>query len=205
MIQISEKAILVAGTPVQPFAFAELITRHPQGIGKAVSLEAEARCLIAAGFSQERLTSFLGNVCAWGGYPRTADRVLGGNTFPEIQRRFRSAVDALAKKEPDIKSALREIKRVRYLGVSFASKHLRLFRPDVCPVLDSFLSEKLGYPLNAPGYKRFAQDCLRVAELLQKCRVRNPVDREDGAWYAADVEMALFVYVKEQFTYSHFH
>jgi hypothetical protein len=105
---------------------------------------------------------------------------------------------ALASRKPDYKFALREIRRLRFLGLSFASKHLRLLRPDVCPVLDSVLSEHLGYPLNVAGYKRFSDDCLRLSGWLHECKVHNPILREDGRWFAADVEMALSVHVKEQ-------
>jgi len=81
--------------------------------------------------------------------------------------------------------------------VSFASKHLRLLRPDLCPVLDNILSEKLGYPLNTRGYRRFAKDCRRAARVLERHGVSNPLGRDGGAWFAADVEMAFYVHVKE--------
>ena len=95
------------------------------------------------------------------------------------------------------RSALRAVRQVRHLGLSFASKHLRLLRPDVCPVLDSTLSEKLGYPLDSRGYQRFTDDCQKLAALLNRLGVPNPLGREGGRWFVADVEMALFVYVKE--------
>jgi len=172
-LQVTDQAITVAGMPLPPAAFTGLVTRHPKGIERAL-------------------------VCEWGGYPGTARRVLQGNPFPEIRRRFTRAIAALTPDEPNIQSALLEISRVRHLGLSFASKHLRLLRPDVCPVLDSVLSEKLGYALSAPGYQRFSDDCLEVAAVLHRHGVSNPVGRDEGAWFAADVEMALFVYVKEQ-------
>jgi len=197
MLQIADQAIIVAGSPVQPGAFTGLAERHPQ-VEKTVLLEVEARRLLTTDFSRQQLSDFIRGVCAWGGYPGTAARVLGQNAWSDIQRQFGSAIAALSLDPPDVQSALRAVRRVRHLGLSFASKHLRLLRPDVCPVLDSTLSEKLGYPLDSRGYQRFSDDCQKVAALLQRLGVRNPLDRDGGKWFAADVEMALFVYVKER-------
>ena len=196
MLQIADQAIIVAGSPVQPGAFTGLAERHPQ-VEKTVSLEVEARRLLTTDFSRQQLSDFIRGVCAWGGYPGTAERGLGQNAWPDLQRQFGSAIAALSLDPPDVQSALRAVRRVRHLGLSFASKHLRLLRPDVCPVLDSTLSEKLGYPLDSRGYQRFSDDCQKVAALLQRLGVRNPLGRDGGKWFAADVEMALFVYVKE--------
>lgn len=41
------------------------------------------------------------------------------------------------------------------LGISFGSKHLRMLDPDRFAVLDSVLSEGLGYALNPKGYALF--------------------------------------------------
>jgi hypothetical protein len=55
----------------------------------------------------------------------------------------------------------------------------------------------LGYPLDSRGYQRFTEECQKIAALLQQLGVHNPLSRDSGRWYPADVEMALFVYVKE--------
>ena len=196
MLQIANQAIIITESPVQPEVFTGLVERHPQ-IEKTLSLEAEARQLMAAGFSRKQLSDFIRGVCAWGGYPGTAERVLEQNAWSDIQGQFGKAKAALSLDPPDVQSALRSLVRVRHLGLSFASKHLRLLRPDVCPVLDSTLSETLGYPLDSRGYQRFSEDCQKAAALLQRQGVRNPLGRDGGKWYPADVEMALFVYVKE--------
>ena len=196
MLQIADQAIIITESPLRPDAFTGLVERHPQ-IEKTLSLEVEAKRLLTANFSHQQLSDFIRGVCAWGGYPGTAERVLEQNAWSDIQGHFGKAIAALSLDPPDIKSALRAVVRVRHLGLSFASKHLRLLRPDVCPVLDSTLSENLGYPLDSRGYQRFSEDCQKVAALLQRLGVHNPLGRDDGKWYPADVEMALFVYVKE--------
>ena len=196
MLQIADQAIIVAESSVQPFCFTGLVERHPQ-IEETVLLETEARRLLMPDFTRQQLSDFIRGVCEWGGYPGTAERVLKQNAWPEIRRQFGNAIAALSLEPPDAKSALYALRRVRHLGPSFASKHLRLLRPDVCPVLDNTLSKKLGYSLDSRGYRRFSADCLQVARLLERLGVRNPVGRQGGKWFAADVEMALFVCVKE--------
>jgi hypothetical protein len=196
MLQIADQAIIITERPVRTEAFTGLVERHPQ-IEKTLSLEVEARRLLTAGFSRQQLRYFIRGVCAWGGYPGTAERVLEQNAWSDIQGRFDSAIAALSLDPPDVQDAVRAVAQIRHLGLSFASKHLRLLRPDVCPVLDSTLSETLDYPLNSSGYQRFSEDCLKAAALLQRQGVPNPLGRETGMWYPADVEMALFVYVKE--------
>jgi hypothetical protein len=196
MLHITDQAIIVAERPLQPEIFTGLAERHPQ-VEKTLSLEVEARRLLTTDFSRQQLSDFIRGVCAWGGYPGTAARVFEGNAWQDIQRQFGSAIAALSLDPPDLQSALRAVQRLRHLGLSFASKHLRLLRPDVCPVLDSTLSEKLGYALDSRGYQRFSDDCQKVTALLQRLGVPNPIGRDGGKWFAADVEMALFVYVKE--------
>ena len=196
MLQITDQAVIITESPVQPGAFTEFVEGHPQ-VEKTLALEVEARKLMAAGFSRQQLRDFIRDVCIWGGYPGTADRVFKQNAWPDLQRQFGSAAAALSQDPPNVQSALRTLVRVRHLGLSFASKHLRLLRPDLCPVLDSTLSETLGYPLDSRGYQRFSEDCQKAAALLQRQGVRNPLGREGGKWYLADVKMALFVYVKD--------
>jgi hypothetical protein len=196
MLQIADETIIINERPLQPGVFTDLVKRHPQ-IEKTLSLEVEASRLLMTDFSQQQLSGFIRGVCAWGGYPGTAVRVLEQNSWADIQRQFGSAIAALSLDPPNIQTAIRAVRRLRHLGLSFSSKHLRLLRPDVCPVLDSTLSEKLGYPLDPRGYQRFSKDCQMVAALLQRLGIHNPLGRDGGQWFAADVEMALFVYVKE--------
>ena len=47
--------------------------------------------------------------------------------------------------------------KIKGLGVSFASKHLRMLCPQRFATLDSVLSEELGFALNIAGYKLFLQ------------------------------------------------
>jgi hypothetical protein len=198
---------LVNEEPLQPSTFTGLVELYKKiwPNDQTPALETEARNLIAAGFPDQQMEDFIRHVCEWGGYKGIAGRVLNpkNNTLSEIQCQFRNAMNALTSENvPDIRAALCEIGRIKHLGLSFASKHLRFLQPDLCPVLDSVLSEKLDYPLDVCGYKQFSDDCLRIAEALQQDSVSNPVGRDHGAWFAADVEMALFAHVNYQMSRS---
>ena len=101
-------------------------------------------------------------VCEWGG--STGHRVWGN-----LQRHCKemgdtdctSLRDALkiwlahAADKSDVKSVIAEGDAIKGLGVSYASKHLRLLFPDKYPVLDSLISDAFGYAMNPSGYELF--------------------------------------------------
>ena len=196
-VEITNKTIII-GLVLQPSDFTKLVKHHLDNVPDTRELEHEASRLCATGFAEEQLASFIRKVCKWGNYPGIAGRVLKHNDLSTIRGRFISAINALNSDIPDVQGALREINQIWGLGrPSFASKHLRFLRPDVCPVLDRTISKHLQYPLDEYGYKQFSDDCLRIAETLQQHGVSNPMGRESGKWFAADVEMALFQYLRE--------
>ncbi|WP_027996955.1 hypothetical protein [Simplicispira psychrophila] len=101
-------------------------------------------------------------VCEWGG--STGHRVWGN-----LQRHCKEMGDmdctwlrdalrdwfAHAADQSDIKSVIAEGDAIKGLGVSYASKHLRLLFPDKYPVLDSLISDAFGYDMNPSGYELF--------------------------------------------------
>jgi hypothetical protein len=198
-VQITDEAVIVAGDSLQPTAFPGLVEYHLKDIRlDTIELEASARRLIATGFLVSDLEQFISHVCGWGGYAGIAGRIHKHNPPQEVRYRFINAMDALDSDRPDVLSALCELRQIRQLGLSFASKHLRFLRPDLCPAFDTTLSQWLDYTLDVCGYKYFSDDCLRIAKVLQRYEVSNPVQgRDTGKWFAADVEMALFSHVRK--------
>ena len=196
-VEITNKTIII-GLVLQPSDFTRLVKDHLDRVKRTRELECEASCLRDADFAEKQLESFIRGVCEWGNYRAIADRVFKNNERLAIQKRFSNATNALNSAIPDVQGALHEIKQIKHLATSFGSKHLRFLRPDVCPVLDSILSEKLGYPLKSYGYRQFSDDCLRIAEMLEQHGATNPMGRESGKWFAADVEMALYTYVRKR-------
>lgn len=98
-------------------------------------------------------------ICQWG----RGDRVFGnlhkrhGTTLGDKMNRWMRAALAADTDEAAIApvSSTQEAGRPEGLGVSFGSKHLRMLDPDRFAVLDSVLSEGLGYALNPKGYALF--------------------------------------------------
>jgi hypothetical protein len=78
----------------------------------------------------------------------------------------------------------------------FSSKHLRFLRPDICPVFDSIISDNSGYLFDEFGYELFAENCLEIGDHLEELKIKNPRKRPDDKWYTADVEVAIWKYLK---------
>ena len=188
---------VTAGTSLIPLAtFPNLVEQHLHRCPTTRCLEQEAAVLKGADFPEGELERFIRSVCKWGNYAGIAGRIINQNPIETIRQHFRAAVHILEVSPLDAQGALQEINQIRQLGrPSFASKHLRFLRPDVCPVLDRILSGELNYQLNPKGYKLLAEDCIRIAEILESNQVANPMNRDNGRWFAADVEMALFARV----------
>ena len=103
-------------------------------------------------------------VCKWGG--TTGNRVWGN-----LKARYQAIDDQTC---PSLRSALHEwladaatnanVKEViasgisiRGLGVSYASKHLRILFPERHATLDSLISDQMGFALNPSGYALFIE------------------------------------------------
>lgn len=72
------------------------------------------------------------------------------------------------------------------VGVSFASKHLRLLYPDRFVTLDSVIDNRLGYSRNPAGYMRFLSDLKAFKETHSlQCSL-------------GDLEEAIFKAIKDE-------
>ncbi|MBP7687362.1 MAG: hypothetical protein KA765_05630 [Thermoflexales bacterium] len=197
-IQLSDNGVIVENAVV-PFAmFGSLVAGHLHHYGRSMELEGYATELRVLDFPEESLKRFVRRVCTWGGYAGIGGRIIKQNSFFKIQTQFRSAVRILESDLPNVGAALSELNHIRGLGTpSFASKHLRFLQPSLCPILDSIVATRLHYRFRLEGYEQLAQDCLNIADILQRDDIDNPMNRESGKWYAADVEMALFAHLNK--------
>ncbi|QJW97758.1 hypothetical protein [Frigoriglobus tundricola] len=176
---------------------------HLQNVPRTHELEAAGAELRRSAFPDEQLSQFIRDVCQWGGYAGVRGRILKNNSIEVIRQRFGQALAALDVDpvtadsiRPALTSALCAVNQLRDLGrPSFASKHLRFLCPVLSPVLDSIIADEYGYPLSPEGYGDYAADCLRVASRLRLERVENPMSRVENAWFAGDVDMAVFALV----------
>lgn len=200
LLQITNNTVTFPNATLLFHEFPGLVTRHLKEIDSGLretegtqKRELEGILLQSNDFPTADLERFIRHVCRWGGYPGIAGRILKQNRIVNIRTHFISASNILSSSIPNVQGALQAINHIRQLGsTSFATKHLRFLRPDVCPVLDSIISKKLGYSLSPNGYKQFSDDCTRIAKALQVYAVSNPMNRNNDRWFAADVEMALF-------------
>lgn len=177
--------------------FQALAFAHYDLVKGTNEIEAQAFKLSQQGFPEADVIDFIREVCGWGGYSGISGRVRARNTPTHIRQAFVTAVEHLAEPKPDVAAALGSINQIKGLGkISFASKHLRFLCPEFCPVLDAFLQSALPYSLNSAGYAAFAVDCRELANELTKLIAPNPWRGPKGPWFAADVEAAIFQFVR---------
>jgi hypothetical protein len=147
------------------------------------AIEQQAADLVKNGFQPPELRDFIEAVCKWGGYSGIAVRVLKNNTEPELSSSFRSA-HSHAIAQADL-AAIKSLLQLNGLAVSSASKHLKFLVPENAVVLDSIISQRLGYELTPEGYQAFLNDCRRILERAITCKGRE-------GWRVSDIELAIF-------------
>jgi hypothetical protein len=188
-ISLTTGNVVADGKTILLADFPQWHAHHLNRVGGTLQLELDGAALPAAGFAFARLDPFIRGVCRWGNYAGIAGRVLKRNTQQEIISRFSGTTVGFACTLPAA-SALVSLNHLSGLGTpSFASKHLRFIRPDICPVLDRLLSKDLGYCFTPAGYQQFSTDCCAVAQQLDTAGVLLPTAKR---WGAADVEMSIF-------------
>ena len=186
-ITILKDAVVVGGRRVSFSDFPRWHSHHLAKVSGTRELEKQGAALVLSGFPCLQLPQFIRGICRWGGYAGIAGRILKRNATRKIREQFESARHALTTSHP-VRCALAALNRLKGLGTpSFASKHLRFLRPDICPVLDRLLCQDLGYSFTAEGYQQISHNCCSVAKLLP------PVP---FAWGAADVEMSFFAFLQ---------
>ncbi len=179
--------------------FEALALAHFREVPDTAVVEGEGRRLAADDFPEEAVADFVKHVCYWGGYAGVWGRVLRDNDSGTVRTALVEARHHLGKASPDLIAALTSVNRLKGLGgVSFASKHLRFLCPQLCPVFDSYLAAALPYPFDRNGYASFAADCRWLGQVLTERGAANPWPSRDGQWFAADVEAAVFSFVRIQ-------
>ena len=190
--QISTQVII--GPSFQLSDFAGLIKKHSKDFPGVPKLEQQAQNLIAANFEFPLIETYIRDVCRWGNFAGVGGRIIKNNSQEAIVETFAAAYAQLNADEPDPAAALARLNRIHGLGrTSFASKHLRFMKPDICPVYDSILTDKLPYAFDPAGYASFSTDCQDIAGKLNAANIENP-GRQTKRWLAADVEAAMFAH-----------
>ena len=120
-----------------------------------------------------------------------ANRVRKANTEDEITDKTREAIRHLSNPA----TALTHMMSIRRWGRTYASKTLRCICPSNYVALDSKLIQGIN-----PSYLPSKNEVERYCQFLDLCRqirrmVSVPGARENGAWFLADIEIALFQFV----------
>ncbi len=102
-----------------------------------------------------------------------------------------------ATKQERICDSLAEITTLKGLAVSFGSKHLKFLSPDHHVVLDSILSERLGYRRDPTGYSQWRSACYEFLKHVRQTGVPYPGIGNNG-WRVADIELAIFSKIRSE-------
>ena len=157
-------------------------TAHVEGLGLAVIGAAPAGI-------GPLLPAFVTAVCHWGGGHghHIAPTVLNPANNPQqtIVGCFNASIASLAA--ANLVNALNSLTGLHGLGISFASKHLRMLRPDLCGVFDGLVAGAgLGYALSPPDLPLIP----RIAPHKQTCSMPRELSpataaigmREQSTW-----------------------
>lgn len=179
--------------------FPRLLRAHLARNRNTAGLETRGQLLrTTQPLNWDEVKTFIREVCRWGDYAAIADRVLDeeNNSQQAIMMNFEDAISYLNATPPELLDALKSMLKIKELGVSFASKHLRFLLPEFCPVLDSILSQRLFYESSVIGYKSFAATCSDIAAELNQAGITSPFPNK-SSWRPSDVEAALFAWANE--------
>lgn len=157
------------------FQKQEGFTRDVEAVGASISEFS----------SPSELLAFSEIVCKWGRGQRVWGNLLRLNKSTALAKKY-AAWFASARTAKDDEHAIQPGSVIPGLGISFASKHLRMLDPGRYAVLDAVLSDGLGFALNPKGYKLFMTLLREFAEA--DCLGGN----------VAAVEGGLFVLVRQQ-------
>lgn len=169
--------------------YAIHLQSHVSQYPKTSVVEKIGKQYVANGFPIATTEEFVREVCRWGNYPGVAGKVLKANDLSVVRDYLCSAHHKITSNDP--RGAIEAVTSIKCLAVSFGSKHLKFIAPDHAVVLDSVISERLGYPRDARGYADFLKDCFSIRDMLNSASI--PATPKRPTWRVSDVEMAIFM------------
>lgn len=169
-------------------AFTTLLASHGSAYDGTEHCERLGAAYVRNGFKVAETKAFVQAVCRWGNYAGVGGRVIAENATADIKKALKDGHARLLNGNP--KEAIECVTSLYGLGVSFGSKHLRFLAPRRAVVLDSIISESLGYKRTPEGYAEFVRDCAKIRRLLNAAAI--PTSRAHRRWRISDVEMAIF-------------
>lgn len=133
---------------------------------------------------RENALEFSEAVCTWGRGGRVWGKL---KTYNSSENLAKSLVEwfVSASEADSPEAAIKPGLAIKGLGVSFASKHLRILWPDCYGVLDEVISDGLGFARSVKGYRLFMH-------CLNRFNDESVPDRS-----VAEVEQGLFLLVRQ--------
>ncbi|WP_200197076.1 hypothetical protein [Halorhodospira abdelmalekii] len=128
---------------------------------------------------------FSEEVCRWGRGTRVWGLLKGNYSQPQLGGLISCWLSSASNQKSYEHSICPGIS-IKGLGVSFASKHLRLLEPSRFAVLDSVISEGLGYAQTSKGYNLFMNNLVQ----LKGQHLPN--------WRLCDIEASIFALVRQR-------
>ena len=161
------------------YASVQLLDDEYQGVSQAERLG--ERLLKAP--SDETAYEFSRQVCEWGRGQRVWGNLLRFHTKESLGQQIREWLTGAVTMSPA--EAIVAGIEIKGLGVSFASKHLRMASSDRFGVLDEVISDGLGFAMNEAGYHLFH---LNIQGFQARCARDLTV---------AKIESGLFLMVRQ--------
>lgn len=138
-----------------------------------------------ANSSPDELIDFSRQVCVWGGGERVWGNLFRFHEIDELAKLYLHWF-TVASNASDPEEAIRHGIAIKGLGISFASKHLRLLRSRDFAVLDEVISVGLGFALNVKGYGLFMR---ALRQFIAENRLTLSV---------SELEASIFVLVRQK-------
>lgn len=183
--------VMRLGVPLTQFP--ELLQRHKDADSETSAVEKLAKIYVANGFRSADTRALVKRVCKWGRYSGVGGKALKYNRVGRIARKLQLSHQALMR--GDYVSAITEATKINGFAVSFGSKHLRMMAPGRAVVLDSIISENLGYKRTPTGYAEFIADCENIRDMLNQQGICPTPNRT--SWRISEVEMAIFMSLQD--------
>ncbi|MGP5565443.1 hypothetical protein [Vreelandella alkaliphila] len=169
------------------FKFSEAAVRSANVLlgveAQSIQLEAQGASL-NKNSSPDKFLQFSRGVCEWGRGQRVWGNLLRHHESENLSHLLKHWLIYAGSSCEDEKAIARGAD-IKGLGVSFASKHLRMLNPERYAVLDDVFQQGLGIALNPRGYRLF----------MSKLRTLN--DELKPPLRIANLESAIFLLVRQ--------
>jgi hypothetical protein len=149
--------------------------------------EGRAKQLVEDNFPNKTSHQFMLGVIHWGKGHRFLGRA-AKNDGQDVSECVSKAYEL--GRQGYLAEAVTEIQKLRFVGHSFASKHIRMMFPESAATLDSRIRLRLGYGENESGYRSFLEDLANIKTMILNSE-EVPADTKKNV-RICDIEMIIY-------------